>query len=575
MKKTTYAADLFCGAGGTSSGLLEAAEQLGLKMKLIAVNHWDIAIATHSQNHPKVTHFNSDLEKIDPRQVVPGGKLHLLVASPECTHFSKARGGKPMSKQSRASVKYILRWIGALDIENVLIENVPEFMDWGPLHRKGPNIDKPIRNRKGEYFHRFVRKMQEQGYTVKWRVLNAADYGDPTTRKRLFVIARKGGNPLFPEPSHGKRSQDVLFGARPAWRPARDIIDWTLKGESIFQRKRPLAANTMRRIMAGLMKFGGKAFVIGQQSGAAPRDVDQPIPTVAGAGAISFIEPFIVATEYSSANGKQVRSIDEPIQTITGRGQFGLAQPFLVEYHGGKNADKRTKSVDEPLPTQTTENRFGLVEPFIIPFFGERNMEQTPRTHSIDEPLPTITSHGAGALVEPFVVMLNGTSDEHLEASNRSVDQPLPTVTGSAHIGLAQPFIMPVNHGKNDLRSYDLDNPMPTVTSVDAWSLVEPFLVEYYGTGGAASVEEPLKTQTGRDRFGLVQPMVFEQDGKKYVLDIRFRMLQPHELARAMSFPKGYKFSGNREQVVKQIGNAVPVNLATALCKSLLGQKVI
>lgn len=248
MKKTTYAADLFCGAGGTSSGLLEAANQLGLKMELIAVNHWEIAIATHSLNHPDVTHFNSDLEKIDPRQVVPGGKLHLLVASPECTHFSKARGGKPMSKQERASVKYILRWIGALDIENVLIENVPEFMDWGPLHRKctckpeisegftianngdkitfpvithqkGCQIDKPIRNRKGEYFHRFVRKMQEHGYTVKWRVLNAADYGDPTTRKRLFVIARKGGNPLFPEPSHGKKSQDVLFGSRPAWRP--------------------------------------------------------------------------------------------------------------------------------------------------------------------------------------------------------------------------------------------------------------------------------------------------------------------------------------------------------------------
>jgi len=570
MKKTTYAADLFCGAGGTSSGLLEAAEQLGLKMELIAVNHWDIAIATHSLNHPEVTHFNSDLEKIDPREVVPGGKLHLLVASPECTHFSKARGGKPMSKQSRASVKYILRWIGALDVENVLIENVPEFMDWGPLHRKGPNIDKPIRNRKGEYFHRFVRKMKEHGYTVKWRVLNAADYGDPTTRKRLFVIARKGGNPLFPEPTHGKKSQDVLFGSRPAWRPARDIIDWTIKGESIFQRKRPLAPNTMRRIMAGLMKFGGKAFVIGQQSGAAPRDVDQPIPTVAGAGAISFIEPFILPQFSTGAP----RSVEEPLSTITSTSRgIALIDPFIVEYHGGKNADKRTKSVDEPLPTLTTQKRFGLAEPFILPLEGVHR-GNAPR--SIDEPLPTIVaSRGGGHLVEPFVVMLNGTDDAHLEASNRSVDQPLPTVTASPHIGLAQPFIMPVNHGKNDLRSYDLNNPMPTVTSVDAWSLVEPFLVEYYGTGGAASVEEPLKTQTGRDRFGLVQPMVFESEGRKYVLDIRFRMLQPHELARAMSFPKGYKFSGNREQIVKQIGNAVPVNLAKALCKSLLGQEVI
>jgi len=536
MKKTTYAADLFCGAGGTSSGLLEAAEQLGLKVDLIAVNHWDIAIATHSLNHPNVTHFNSDLEKIDPREVVPGGKLHLLVASPECTHFSKARGGKPMSKQSRASVKYILRWIGALDVENVLIENVAEFMDWGPLHRKGPNLDKPIKKRKGEYFHRFVRKMQEHGYIVKWRVLNAADYGDPTTRKRLFVIARKGKHPVFPEPSHGKQTQDVLFGSRHAWRPARDIIDWSIKGESIFKRKRPLSPNTMRRIVAGLKKFGGKAFVLGQQSGAAPRDVDQPVPTIAGAGAISFIEPFIVPQFSTGAP----RSVDEPLSTITSTSRgIGLAQPFLVPYH--KEHDK-----------------------------------QKPRSHSIDEPLPTVHAGGVGfGLVEPFVVMLNGTTDEHLEKSNRSVNEPLPTVTSTPHFGLVEPFIMPVNHGKGDHRSYSLDAPMPTVTSVDAWSLVEPFLVEYYGTGSASSVDEPLKTQTGRDRFGLVQPMVFENDGKKYLLDIRFRMLQPHELARAMSFPKDYKFSGNREQVVKQIGNAVPVNLARALCTALLSGKAM
>jgi len=531
--KVTYAADLFCGAGGTSTGLLNAARHLKLDIQLIAINHWDVAIATHSLNHPGVTHVNSDLEKVDPREVVPGGKLHLLVASPECTHFSKARGGKPMSKQSRASVKYILRWIGALDIENILIENVSEFMDWGPLHRKGPNTDKPIKNRKGEYFHRFIRKMQEHGYSVKWHVLNAADYGDPTTRKRLFILARKGGDPVFPEPTHAKVAED-LFGRRPTWRPARDIIDWSIKGESIFQRKRPLAPNTMRRILAGLKKFGGKAFVIGQQSGAAPRSTDEPLPTVAGAGAIAFIEPFIVSQFSSGAP----RSVDEPLSTITS------------------------------------------------------------------------TSRGIG-LAEPFVVMLNGTTDEALRNANRSVNDPLPTVTAKGnHLGLVEPFIMPVNHGKGDHRSYSLDNPMPTVTSVDAWSLVEPFLVpfhsehktqkprthsvdypiptidtrnrfglvepflvEYYGTGTITSVDEPLKTQTGRDRFGLVQPLVFESDGKKYLLDIRFRMLQPHELARAMSFPKGYKFSGNREQVVKQIGNAVPVKLAKALCTALLSER--
>jgi DNA (cytosine-5)-methyltransferase 1 len=561
VKKKIIAADLFCGAGGTSTGLLKATKQLGLNVDLIAINHWDVAIATHSLNHPGVRHINSDLEKVDPRVVVPGGKLDLLIASPECTHFSKARGGKPMSKQSRASVKYILRWVGALDVDNVLIENVSEFMDWGPLHRthsgkcNGDHVDKPsekqkkilaachylkpITKRKGEYFHRFIRKMQAHGYTMKHRVLNAADYGDPTTRKRLFIMGRKGGNPVFPEPTHANAKLAVdMFGSRKTWRPARDIIDWKIKGESIFSRKRPLADNTMRRIMAGLMKFGGKAFVIGQQSGAAPRSTDEPLPTVAGAGAISFIEPFIVTTNWTATNRSQPRSVDDPIPAVTGQGQIGL------------------------------------VEPFIIPFFGE-NKKQKPRTHSVDEPLPTVTSQGAGALVEPFVVMLRGTAEGDLKRSNRSVDDPLPTVTANGnHLGLVEPFIMPVNHGKDDNRAYSMDNPMPTVTSVDAWALVDPFLVEYYGTGSGSSTDEPLKTQTARDRFGLVQPMVFEHDGKRYLLDIRFRMLRPHELARAMSFPKSYKFHGNREQVVKQIGNAVPINLAAALCASQIKENM-
>lgn len=525
------AADLFCGAGGTSTGLLKAARRLGLSVELVAINHWDVAIATHSLNHPMVTHFNSDLEKIDPRQVVPGGKLDLLLASPECTHFSKARGGKPMSKQSRASVKYILRWVGALDVANVIIENVPEFMDWGPLHRKGPNTDKPIKNRKGEYFHRFVRKMEEHGYTVRWRVLNAADYGDPTTRKRLFIMARKGGLPVFPEPTHGKVAQD-LFGTRKTWRPAREIIDWSIKGESIFNRKRPLAPNTMRRILAGLKKFGGKAFVIGQQSGAAPRNVDEPLPTVASAGAISFIEPFIIPQFSSGAP----RSIDEPLSTITSTSRgIGLAEPFVVMLNGTSDGhvERSNRSVNEPLPTVTANgNHLGLVEPFIMPVNHGKDM----RTHSLDDPMPTVTSVDAWSLIEPFLVPFHG------ERANQNP------------------------------RSHSVDKPMPTIAS-SPFGLVEPYLVEYYGTGGATSVDEPLKTQTGRDRFGLVQPMVFHHDGKKYLLDIRFRMLQPHELARAMSFPKRYKFHGNREQVVKQIGNAVPVNLAAALCASSLANE--
>ncbi len=544
MRKILNAADLFCGAGGTSTGLLRAAHDLDMDMELVAVNHWDIAISTHGLNHPNVNHYNSDLSKIDPRVVVPSGKLRLLVASPECTHFSNARGGKPVSKQSRASIKYILHWVSALDVQDVLIENVPEFQTWGPLHRthsdgckpvdgkcslKSCVFSKPIKNRKGQYFNLFIRKMEAHGYQVKWRVLNAADYGDATTRKRLFIIARKGMAVQFPEPTHGRNTMD-LFRSLKAWRAAREIIDWDMKGESIFKRKKPLSENTMRRIMAGLKKFGGKAFVIGQQSGAAPRDVAQPIPTVAGAGAIAFVEPFLVTTNWTQTNRSPARSLDQPIPTITGTPQIGLAQPFLVKMYG---TGEPCSDVGSPLPTITTgRNRFYLAEPFIVEYHG-------------------------GA---------------HADKRSCSIDEPLPTQTTANRFGLVEPFIIPIDHyGMKEAGARSVNNPMATVTSKERLALVQPFLVEYYGTGAASSIDEPLKTQTGKDRFGLVEPMLVEgADGTVYSLDILFRMLHPHELAGAMSFPKDYQFRGNREQVVKQIGNAVPVELAYALCKYLL-----
>ncbi len=511
MQTNYNAADLFCGAGGTSSGLLLAAKELGMNIQLAAVNHWDVAIATHSQNHKNVHHFNCDLEQLAPRDAVPAGRLRLLVASPECTHFSRASGGAPKNKQSRASIKYILKWINQLDqVDDILIENVPEFIEFGPLHRKctcgaGPTIKKkhaktckyatPIQARKGEYFLRFVTKLREAGYNVAWRVLTAADYGDPTTRKRLFIIARKGLPATFPEPTHGRVAQDML-GTRQAWKPVADCIDWSVKGKSIFHRKKPLKETTMRRIMAGLEKYGGKPFVLGQQSKAVAKSVNDPCPTIATKGAIAFIEPYIVSMHgtdegHLRSSGK---SIHAPLPAITTRRHFYLAQPYIIEYHDGKNSQRRTRSVNEPIPTIDTSNRFGLVEPFIL------ELTHGGRFHNIDEPLNTITS-------------------------------------------------------------------------ADAWALVQPFLVKYYGTGRTSSVREPIPTITTKDRFGLVQPII-KANGREYKLDILFRMLTPRELANAMSFPSNYQFSGSREDIVKQIGNAVPVELAKALCKHLLSTRI-
>jgi DNA (cytosine-5)-methyltransferase 1 len=500
-----YAADLFCGAGGTSTGMLDAAHELGLEVQLVAINHWELAIATHTANHPEVTHLCTGIEDVDPRAVVPGGRLDLLVASPECTFFSTARGGRPINDQGRVSPWLIMDWLEKLDVANVMIENVPDFQDWGPLDANG----RPIKRMKGKVFLSYIQAIRALGYHVQYRVLNCADYGDATTRERLFILCRKGHRVRWPEPTHGKPNgpQGELFGQRKPWRAAREIIDWETKGVSIYSRKRPLKPNTMRRIFAGLQKFSGLPFVLGQQSQARPRSVSEPIPTVATAGAIS------------------------------------LVQPYLVKFYGSNDA----ASVDAPLPTITaTGQHLGLCEPFIIPYYSERD-GQAPRVHSVDEPLPAVTTANRFGLVEPFIVSL-----EHA------------TKNGA--------FLVETIHGKDAQRAYSVDEPMRTITSVDAWGLVQPFLVQYNGTAEAQSIEDPLGTVTTRDRFGLAEPILFRGEDGIYMLDILFRMLTPKELARATSL-EGYEFVGNREDVVKQIGNAVPRRTAMALCKALLGNK--
>ena len=568
--KSLSGADLFCGAGGFSSGLIAAAKSLGYNVDLLAVNHWEIAIATHSANHPGVRHMCESLDAVEPRKVVPGGRLDILLASPECTHHSNARGGKPMSDQSRATAWMVLRWAEALYIPNILIENVREFRDWGPLDETG----RPIKSKKGQLFRRFMSTLRALDYTVEDRILNAADYGDATTRKRLFIQARRGRKKItWPVPTHIKPQGDrldLVDGALP-WKPARDIIDWDKQGESIYTRKRPLSPNTVRRIMAGLEKYSGLPFLLPTNHGkhdSRTHAINSPFPTVTTCDAMALAQPFLVVLR----NHGEGRSIDGPVPAILASGNhIGLAEPFLVKSYLGSDA----ASLDAPLPTITASvehlRHLCGAEPFLVPNFGERE-GQSPRCHSVESPLPAVTGHGAGAVVQPMIV------PQFASAKAKSVEQPLGCITTTSRgVGLAEPYLV-AYHGDEkpsdaERRALSVDTPLGTLDTSNRFGLSQPFLVKYHGNEEHAhSVDDPLGTITSRDRYALISPELVNQVDGEVVgwLDIRFRMLQPNELAAAMSFPPGYKFTGSREAQVKQIGNAVPVGLATALCREML-----
>lgn len=599
------AADLFCGAGGTSRGLAQACEEMGVsRIRLIAVNHWTIAIENHRKNHPWAEHICESLEKVDPRKVVPGGRLNILVASPECTNHSVARGGRPVNDQSRSTAWGILKWLQELYVENILIENVGEFRQWGPIGADG----QPLKSKRGETYKAFLNAIRSLGYRVEDRILNAADYGDATTRQRLFIMGKRTPKKItWPMPSHTKFPEkvDLYLGKLKAWRPAREIIDWSVPGESIFARKKPLAPSTIDRIAAGIRRFSGPyadPFLVMLYGTGKANSVHRPVPTVTATGQhIAICEPFILSHHVHKR--VCVDSINDPMRTIVANARDAkIVQPFIITPGGPDLPGGR--SVEDPLPTVVCKDRMGLATPFLIPYYGERR-GQGPRTHDVGEPVPVIPASGGGkfALVNPFLLGIDhasGTGSPRSvnspvptictkesigivqpfiisaggpEGQGRnpgSVEDPLGTVMGQDHKALVRPFIVPLNHGPTDQRTYDVDNPMPTVTAFDAWALIKPFLVKYYGTKQRPkSVDDPLETVTGKDRFGLVDPMV-GQVPEGMVVDILFRMLRTEELAAAMSFDKTYLFVGTREQKVKLVGNAVPVMLAKALCKALL-----
>lgn len=464
------AVDLFCGAGGTSTGILKAIrERMGRKVRLTAVNHWKTAVNTHSLNHPDVRHLCETVENLHPLDLVPTRYLHLLAASCECRFHSNARGGGVCNEQSRSQPWQLIRWATDIEVENILMENVWEFVNWGPLLQKRTKINgrwykagRPDPRRKGEHFRAFVNALVNLGYHVEFRRQVAMDFGDPTSRPRFILMARKSKKVVWPEPTHGP-------GRAHPHKSSRDhVIDWSLVGTSLFDENGVprLCENTCKRIEGGIRKFWGEA-----------------------------AEDFIVLLNGSTKSHIEgsARSLDEALPTIVAGGNhILLCQPFITAYHNGKDLESRNYSIDRPLPTQDTSNRFALVEPILV------------------------------------------TTDQV---------------------------------GGNGLCVRPVSRPVPTVVTKQNQLLVQPLIMKYYKTGRCKPVSHPLDTVTTKPRFLLVEPTM---DAPGIGLDILVRLLQPHELARAHSFPEGYQFTGAKDDQVKQIGNSVPVELAAAHAHAIL-----
>mgnify|MGYP003133090012 CR=1 FL=1 len=404
-KRTIVAADLFCGAGGTSAGLRDACKQLGYDTDLVAVNHWPVAIATHEASHSFAHHLCENLDNVDPRKVFPGGKLDLLVASPECTHFSTAAGGRVKSDQSRASGWHVLRWAEALRPEAIIVENVKEWASWSPLDENGyvdPNFEK------GSTFRGWVSALEGLGYTVEWRVLCCADYGDVTSRQRLFVMARRDGKIAWPTPTHSK--QGDMFTEK--WRPAREIIDWDNQGKSIFNRSKPLSPNTLKRIVAGIEKFCPEVneFLVKINGNTeedckhSPKSIEEPLRTITAGGKHFALVKTNFLVKLSGTGDNQIKSTaqdsDEPITTIHGGKKHGLVQlePLVVQIDNHSSKGHNCRTTDDPISTVVSKGRHCLVQPFLSKYYGTGE-----NVYSVDEPVHTLTTKARHALIEPTV----------------------------------------------------------------------------------------------------------------------------------------------------------------------------
>ena len=606
--------DNFAGGGGASTGI----ELATGRVVDIAINHDPDAILMHRTNHPHTMHYQASVWDVDPVEVCRGRPVGLAWFSPDCKHFSKAKGGKPVDKNIRGLAWIVLRWAGTVRPRVIILENVEEFQTWGPFRR-----GHPVKSKTGQTFRQWLGQLEALGYTVEWRELVAADYGAPTTRKRFFLIARSDERPIvWPEPTHAPAdSQEVKAGTKKPWRSAAEIIDWNLPTPSIFATKeevrerygvaavRPLARNTMRRVARGVDKFvirsASPFLVIVNHAGEfRGQGLAEPIQTITAKHGYGVASPVMAPLTMHNNQNAVGTSITDPVNTITGTGAGGhqmLITPTLAAI-GQTGGGDRCRSMEEPTHTQVSKAEECVVCPAMIQYHTEQT--ERVRGQGVTDPIMTIdASNRYGLAAATLTKYYNG---DH----NQDAAAPLHTITTRDREGVTVANLSKFYGGVVGAAASD---PLPTVTAVDHNALQTAHMVKMKGTNLGGQAQDPLQTITaGGGHHGVVatrivkaepgadlqnwpkiraalnefcdyhledtEVILFSIGGAWYFMaDIGLRMLTPRELYRANGFPDDYKidrdYTGKEYGKTKQVarcGNAVPPPFATALVRANL-----
>lgn len=528
--------DNFAGGGGASTGI-EIATGMAVA---IAINHDPAAILMHKTNHPYTEYLQASVWDVDPKAVCRGRPVGLAWFSPDCKHFSKAKGAALVDRKIRGLAWITLRWAATVRPRVIILENVEEFQTWGPV-RKG----KPVKKLAGTTFRKFISQLEALGYTVEFRELVAADFGAPTSRKRFYMIARCDGRPIvWPKPTHSKTGADGL----PKWHSAVEIIDWSLPCPSVFASKaqimeryglkavRPLAKNTMRRIIRGVDKFtirSGKPFIVQQKFQNAAQNIEKPLTTVTAVGSHELCRPLLAPAliQYHTEQTENVRAsgLGTPINTVDASNRYGLTCANLVEYYtGGRPLD-----VQDPMHTVTSHDREAVVAAHIAKYYGGVVGEK------VGEPLPTVTAIDHNAVCAAYVVKFKG------DEVGTQPTGPLHTQTSSGVFAVCRTHLEKIRSG--DELGY--------------WPLIRDLLNEFCGY--TLAEDEVILLEIGGTLY--------------YIADIGLRMLSPRELYNAMGFPPDYiidrDYQGHEYGRTKQVarcGNAVCPPVASALVRANL-----